>query len=142
MVLRDVGDFMAQHGSQFRFTLRRQQQPAVYANEAARHGKGIDVVIIEHKKFETQSRLRTVFNQPVAEPIEIIIDFGIVQILFPGANLHHALLADLAFLQRGEHGLRSIAQVGQAIAHGAGRKAQQQHDGKLSHGHYDSCFHL
>src|SRR3989338_8588243 len=61
-----------------------------------------------------------------------------VQILFPGANLQHALLADLAFLQRGEHGLRSIAQVGQAIAHGAGLKAQQQHDGKLSHGRYDN----
>ena len=124
VMLGDVGNFMAEHSSQFRFALHGQQQPAVHADKTARHGKGVNAVIIKRKKLEPQAGFSAFFNQPVTEPIEVIIDLGIVQELFAGANLHHALLADLALLQRRKHGLRDIAQIRQPFAQGAGRKTQ------------------
>ena len=98
MALGDVRNLVAQHRGQFRFALCGEQQPCVYADIAARHGKGVDGVIVDREELEIQRRFRAVLDQPGAQLIEVIVDLGIVQVLLAGANLQHALPPDLAFL--------------------------------------------
>ena len=103
-----------------------EYQPRIDADEAARQRKRVDVVIIDGKELKIEGRFGTVFDQPAADLVQIIVDFGIVQIFLAGTDLHHGLLTYLASLLRGNCGLRDISQIGKPVAQGDGGKKQQQ----------------
>ncbi len=115
MVLGSVGYFMGQHRCKFGFALGNQDQAGVYPDKTARQRKGVDGIVIDGKKFETQARVTTVGSKLVADLIQIIVDFRIVQISSVGADFEHALFTDLAFLAWRNGGLRNITQIGQAF---------------------------
>lgn len=115
MVLRDVRNLMAEYGCKFRFALRGQYQAAIHPDKAAGHRKGVDGVIIEDKKFERLAWLTAVKNQRAAELIQVVCNFGIIQIAFIRTYLIHALFADLPFMLRGQCFLRNVAQIRQAF---------------------------
>ncbi len=112
MMLGDVRDLVAQYGCEFRFALCQQDQSRVDADESAGHGEGVDRAIIDHEEFEGFAGLAAVGDQPAAKAVQVIGDLRIVEILLAGADLEHALFADLALHLRRDHGLRDVSQIG------------------------------
>ena len=55
-------------------------------------------------------------DQPIAEFVEVVVDFGIIEVAATATNLPHYGFAQLAFLRRRHHGLRRIAKLGKFLA--------------------------
>ncbi|BCB28383.1 hypothetical protein SKTS_32690 [Sulfurimicrobium lacus] len=94
----------------------------MHADKAAGKRKGIQCRVFDYKKLETAGRVLTVRDQSRTQGIKVIGNLGIVQQLAAAANIAHDGFADATFLLRREDGLRSIAQVGQAIGKNPGQK--------------------
>ena len=115
VMLGDVRDFVAQHRGEFRFALCQQDQSGVDADETAGQGEGVDGVVVDGEELERLSRFRAVCHQPSAELVEIVGNLGVVHVAVAGANLEHALFADLPFHLRRNQFLRYITQIRQSV---------------------------
>jgi hypothetical protein len=52
MALGQVGEFVGQYRGKFGFGLSIQEQPAVYADDPAWHGEGVELRTIENHEFQ------------------------------------------------------------------------------------------
>ena len=98
MVLRDVGDFVRNDASEFRFRLRDHDRAGIDADKAAEHGKGIDRIVADGKKIESAGRIGARRDQTPPQLGEVVVDFRVIDVArFALADFLHDRLADAAF---------------------------------------------
>ena len=75
-------------------------------------------------------------DKPVTEPVQVVRDFGIVEILLAARDLAHDALAELPFLLGREHRLGRVPKIRQRVGarHGreSSREASDQRDAAIS----------
>ena len=81
VALGDMSRLVSKNADKFRFTLRREDQPAVNADESARKRERVDCHVINSKELEVPAGIRTVGHQGKADPVQVVGYLGIVQIL-------------------------------------------------------------
>ena len=111
MVLRDVGDFVAEHRRELRFGLSEKDEPAVDADEAAGKSKSVDRRIGHREELEVERCAGDGGDQPIAKLVQVAADLWIVEIAPAAADLAHHALTELAFLDAGKQRLRRIAEL-------------------------------
>ena len=80
MLLRQMPQFVGHHAGHFGFTLRRQQQAGIDADEASQHRKRVDGRILHHEKLHLEPGFRTRCDQLRTQFLDIGLELGIVKI--------------------------------------------------------------
>ena len=73
-------------------------------------------------------------HEPVAELVQVIVDFGVFEVGACGADLAHDHFADLAFLGDRHGRLRLFAKIGQRSTCARGRDGRRCGGGALGSG--------
>ena len=97
-------------------------EPRVDADVAARQRECVDLRVGHREELEVLLRVARRGDQAVAELVQVVVDFRVVQVAALRADLPDDGLADLALLRRRQPDLRRVAEVGQRRC-GAGRPA-------------------
>ena len=113
VALRDVRDFVRQHGRKLGFALREQDEAGVHAHVAARQRERVDGRVGHGEELELLPALGDRGHEPMAELVQVIVDFGIFEVGARGADLAHDHFADLVLLAERHVRLRLFAKVGQ-----------------------------
>ncbi len=126
--LRDVRDFVCEHRRELGFGLREKDEAGVHSDVPARQRKGVDGGIGHGKELEILPPLGDRGNEPVAELVQIVVDFGILEVGARRPDLPDDRFTDLAFLRRGERRLGFLAEIGQRLGQGfADGKHRRRH---------------
>ena len=128
MPLRHVRDLVREHRRELRFALREQDEAGVDADIAARQRERVDGRIGHGEELEVLPALGNGGDEAVPELVQVVVDFGILEIGAGGADLPDDRFADPAFLPRGERRLRFLAEIGQGLRlRGARREGRRRH---------------
>ncbi len=119
--LGHVRDFVGENGREFRFALGSQEQGRVHTDESSRQCEGVHCVVEQSEEREVLTGIRTHRHQPIAKPVQVVLDFRIVQVGGGRTDLPHDVVADRTFLSRRQRGSGRIAQFRQFIGLGAGQ---------------------
>ena len=87
-------------------------RPGVDADESAGQREGVDLGIRDREENKILPDIAGRSDQPVAELVQVIVDFRIIEVPAGAANLAHDGLAQLALLRGRHHGLRRVAHSG------------------------------
>ena len=98
MPLGDVRRLVRHDAGELVLVARRQHQPAVDGDEAARHREGVDDGVAHHEVIELMLALLGVAREAVADFLDVIADLGILQNEPLRAHLARPHLADLVLL--------------------------------------------
>ena len=128
VALRDVAEFVRQHGCQLVWRIDHRQQPELQAEEAARQRKGIDRAVADQEDFpgEALMHLRRHFaarqrrlDEPIQNALRIFLNGRVLHVAGVAVDLCHDALTELA-LARQRH-LVAIAHRRQPLGHGERR---------------------
>jgi hypothetical protein len=112
VVLCDMRDLVRKHAGQFGLRLGGEQGSGVHADETTEHRKRVDGVVADKKELAIGSGIRTGGHQTTAKPIEVVGDFGVVNVArLAQADLVENPLADFPFELRRELGTRRLTEV-------------------------------
>ena len=98
-----------------------RMRPGVDADIAARQRERVDRGVGHREELELLPALRNGGDEPMAELVQVVVDFRVLEVSARGADLPDDHLADLVFLRERERRLRLFAQVGQRLC-GAWRR--------------------
>ena len=73
-------------------------KPVCTPMNAAGQRKCVDCVVLDHEELELLLDVGGIRDQPIAERVDVVGHFGIVEVLRAGANLPHDLLTQLSLL--------------------------------------------
>jgi hypothetical protein len=93
-----VIDLMGHDCCQFGFTVRRLDQAAVDIGMAAGNGKGVDAVILDNFKGVGEIHIPHTGQKPFPDPVDVRLDFGVVDNLVLFLDLHGEFVAELLFI--------------------------------------------
>ena len=99
-MLRDVRDLVREHGGELGLALGEQDQAGVHADVAARQCERVDLRIGNAEELEVLLDVLRRGDQPMAELVEVVVDFRIVDVGAVRPELADDRLAELAFLRR------------------------------------------
>lgn len=122
MALRDMGDFMGDHGGQLGLVARLQYQPDMDAENAAGHRKGIDLVIVDREEVERPFGLRRMRQKLAAEGVNVEVDLGVGDQGGAAMDLAQQGSAEFALLCRAQDTARGLAQIRQGDTGRLGRR--------------------
>ena len=138
-MLGHVGNFVGHHGGQFAFRVGIDDHAAVYADDAARSGKGVDLRVVDHEESEVLGIVIAVGHQPVADGINEGFHFRIVIDVRLLADLVEKCLSQALFVcRRNERtrGRTDIRQVGGGHVRQARAAEQHQQEEYANKYHY------
>ena len=125
---------MRDHAGEFRFVLREHDEPGVDADVTAGQRERVDLRVGHREELEVLLGIGGRVDEAVAELVQVVVDFRIVEIAARRADLAHDGLADLALLRRRERDLRRIAEVGQGLRLGVAKQGRRR-DGRAREQH-------
>lgn len=137
MTLADVPDFVSDHAGQFTFALRGDDQSGVHGDKAAGNRKGIEGMVNERIEKEIVCvRIRDT-DKLIAQSIEVLERFRVIEIAGIASNLaHHPLAQGLLFRWR-EFRARHCPHAGQVEVKRlrrqllGGKNSGRRRDGKV-----------
>ena len=91
---------MREHARELGLVLREQDEAGVDADVAARQREGVDLRVGHREELEVLLGVVRRGHQAVAELVQVVVDFRILQIAALRADLADDRLADLALLRR------------------------------------------
>ena len=127
VTLGHMADLVSQHRRDFRLGFGCDQQSDMDTDESARQSEGIDRRIIDCEELEGQATGGRCSEQGLRELIQVIDQFGIVEIGRITANLSHDGFTQSALGRRRKLIARCRTQLGQIVELGGGR---HRRDGK------------
>jgi hypothetical protein len=135
VALRDVRNFVAEHGGQFVLGLGGQDQAAVHADVAARAGERVQRRVRDDEEIEAALRIAAVAAQALADTLQVAVDERVVQHRHALAHLAHEADADALLQLLGQQSPGRIANFGQGDFRLRKRHAQakQQADQATQH---------
>ena len=132
MALRQVGQFVGEHRGELGFGLRVQEQPAVDADDAARHGEGVELRAVEDHELQAAVLQLAGLGQAVDVAFDEVLEQRVRQLRDLAAQHAQPGAAELVLLFGRDDGRAGVAQRRQVI--GARHRAQGQADGKQQQG--------
>ena len=132
MALRQVGQFVCEHRSELGFGLGVQEQAAIDADDAARHGEGVELRAVEDHELQAPVLQLAGLGQAVDVPFDEVLEQRVGQLRDLAAQHAQPGASELVLLFGGDYGRAGIAQRRQVV--GVRRRTQGQADGKQQSG--------
>ncbi len=89
VMLRHVRDFVREHGRELGLALREEDETGVDADVAAGQRERVDGRIADREELEVLAAVGHRGDEAMAELVQVVVDFGVVEIGARGADLPH-----------------------------------------------------
>jgi hypothetical protein len=106
----NVGYFVSQDSGQLAFVIQAVDGLSVEVDIAARNSKGIEAFALDDVEVERKALRAGGFQDPLADPPDILRDQGIIEENFLGGQLHVHLASQLQFFLLGNRPGRQTPQ--------------------------------